>query len=88
MGRFSAKLTPRFGAACVQLHPEDAAARGLEDGAKVLLKTAIGQYDLTLCRCEGLTPGCAVVENGPAFPHLIPGGQQLFCQVEAGVKHA
>jgi len=87
LSRFSAKLAPRFGAACVQLHPEDAAKRGLEDGAKVVLKTAIGQYNLTLCQRQGLTPGCAVVENGPAFPHLIPGGQQLFCQVEAGGDH-
>ncbi|WP_303722916.1 NADH-quinone oxidoreductase subunit NuoG [Malonomonas rubra] len=87
LSRFSEKLKPRFTDACLQLHPQDAAERGLDDGMKVALKTDCGEYYLTLRCVEGVATGCAVVENGPAFPQLVPGGKLGFCQVAAGGRH-
>jgi len=48
LSRYSDKLQPRFAVACVQLHPQDAAARGLQDGAKVVLDTVEGIFHLPL----------------------------------------
>jgi len=87
LSRFSDKLTSRFPAARLQLHPQDAAERGLGDGNKVILDTDIGTFNLTLSCVDGLAQGCALVENSAAFPHLVPGGKIGFCQVAAGGSH-
>jgi NADH-quinone oxidoreductase subunit G len=87
LSRFSDKLQPRFASTCLQLHPQDATELGLTDGMKVVLITDIGKYNLSLCLRDDLTPGCAVVENGSAFPHLVPGGKLQFCRIEAGGNH-
>ncbi|SHI98909.1 NADH dehydrogenase subunit G [Malonomonas rubra DSM 5091] len=87
LSRYSAKLQPRFTEACVQLHPQDAAARGLQDGAKVVLDTVEGPFNLTLKCNDKMAIGCALVENGPKFQQLVPGGKLSFCKVHAGMSH-
>lgn len=87
LSRFSDKLTSRFAPAQLQLNPIDAAKRNLSDGAPVVLDTDNGSFNLTLSCIDGVAPGCALVENGPAFPQLLPGGKLGFCQVTAGVSH-
>jgi len=87
LSRLSAKLEHRFAEAGLQLHPQDAATRGLKDGTKVTLETVQGTFKLTLRYAESLAVGCALVENGANFPQLVPGGKLGFCQVYSGVSH-
>jgi NADH-quinone oxidoreductase subunit G len=87
LSRYSEKLSSRFAEAKLRLHPDDIAALGLNAGERVLLTTEIGKYTLTLEAAAGLAAGCALVENGPAFPHLLPGRKLGFCQVAAEVSH-
>ncbi len=84
--RFSAKLTPRFAPAVLQMNPKDAAALKLAAGSKVSLDTEVGSFNLILNCNKDVAAGCALVENGAAFPHLVPGGLPSFCQVSAGVR--
>lgn len=84
--RFSAKLVPRFIPATVQMNSTDAKDKGLVEGNKVALDTEIGSFSLTLCCNKNIAPGCVLVENGAAFPHLVPGGKPSFCQVSAEVS--
>jgi NADH-quinone oxidoreductase subunit G len=87
LSRFSAKLTPRFAVACLQMNVRDAEQRGLKDGDKVVLDTDLGCFSLPLRCCEKLAQGCALVENSGAFPQLIPGAKLSFCQVSLEVSH-
>ena len=87
LSRYSDKLTARFATAGLTLNPQDAVARGLSEGDKVVLATADGSFILRLRCAERLAAGCALVENSAAFPQLVPGGGISFCRVGPEVIH-
>lgn len=84
LSRYSDKLTPRFSAAKLVLHPHDATVRGLKEGDAVILQTAAARFTLPLGCAETMAAGCALVENSAAFPQLVPGDKLSFCQVSKG----
>jgi anaerobic selenocysteine-containing dehydrogenase len=53
------------------LHPDDAAARGLEDGQRVRLTSRVGQIELPLQISDEMRPGVVSVPHG--FGHDRPG---------------
>ena len=85
--RYADNLSSRFAPATLQLNPADAERLGLQDGAEVTLDTESGSFSLQLCCVAGLASGCALVQNSASFPHLVPGGKPVFCQVAAGGSH-
>ena len=87
LSRFSSKLTPRFSAAVLQLNPQNALERDLEDGEQVVLDCELGSFKFQLCCHEQVAVGCALLENSAAFPHLVPGDRLSFCTVTAEVSH-
>lgn len=58
------------------LHPEEAAARGLEDGAAVTLVSDRGRLTLALVLDERTPPGCVRVDGFPR-PALTPEGTSV-----------
>ena len=59
-------------ARCVAiLHPDDAAARGLADGATVRISSAVGSIEVPLAVSDEIRPGAVSVPHG--FGHTRPG---------------
>ena len=59
-----AKLARRAGPATVALHPDDAAARGLQAGDAVVLSNETGSLELVLTLSDDLLPGMALSHKG------------------------
>jgi anaerobic selenocysteine-containing dehydrogenase len=55
----------------LHMHPKDAAARGLADGARVRIRSAAGAVEATLVESEALRPGVVSLPHG--FGHRGPG---------------
>ena len=85
--RYAGTLQPRFAAARLMLHPDDAQRAGLQDGDQAVLDTEEGSFRLPLFACADLAVGCALVENGSALAQLLPGTGVRFCGVSREVKH-
>jgi anaerobic selenocysteine-containing dehydrogenase len=69
------KLQKRAGAQ-VFLHPQEADARGLADGAKIILANEAGQLPLCVTLCEDVPRGVALVHKG-RWPKLDPAGANV-----------
>ena len=65
------RVARRLGPAQVALHPADAAARGLQDGDRVLLANATGRLALRLTLSDAIPRGVAVSVKG-RWPKLEP----------------
>lgn len=63
------KLTRRAGQATIMLHPVDAAARGLEDGAVAMVSNETGSITLQVVTSEEMLPGVALSPKG-RWPRL------------------
>ncbi len=59
-----AKIATRLGPASIALHPDDAAARGLHAGDKVLVRNATGSLPLRLTLSDALPRGVALAHKG------------------------
>ena len=82
LSRHSAKLQPRFPTAVVaQLNPADGAARGLQEGDRVVLDTEAGTLTLPLVWQPRLALGCVLLEHSGLQPQPVPGGGISFCQL-------
>jgi anaerobic selenocysteine-containing dehydrogenase len=71
-----AKIRRRSGTGDVSLHPEEARARGLADGAEVVLFNEIGRLPLRLVVSEDVPRGVALVPKG-RWPKLDPSGANV-----------
>jgi anaerobic selenocysteine-containing dehydrogenase len=58
------KVIRKLGVATVTVHPHEAAARGLAEGAPVRLASAAGTLDLELALSDVVAPGVALVPKG------------------------
>ncbi|WP_280357999.1 molybdopterin-containing oxidoreductase family protein [Nocardia otitidiscaviarum] len=58
------ELRRRAGEATVAVHPEDAAARGLADGAPVLVSNARGGFEAVVAVTDRVRPGVAATTKG------------------------
>ncbi len=79
-----ARIAHRIGPATVELHPDDAASRGLADGAEALLESAVGSLRLTVKLRPDLPRGVALSYKG-RWPRREPGGATVNALVP-GVK--
>lgn len=59
-----AKAEVQAGPASVCLHPEDAAARGLQDGSVALLRNDTGRLRLRVALCDDVPRGVALTHKG------------------------
>jgi len=59
-----AKIARRLGAATVALHPDDAAERGLVEGAQVVVANDTGSLELTVTISDALPRGVAYTPKG------------------------
>ncbi len=71
-----AKIRNRTGTGDVALHPEEACARSLEEGAEVVLFNEVGRLPLRLVVSEGVPRGVALVHKG-RWPKLDPSGANV-----------
>jgi anaerobic selenocysteine-containing dehydrogenase len=71
-----AKARKGEGHAEVLLHPEEAAARGLEAGTPVLLANETGQLPLHVALSDAVPRGVALVHKG-RWPKLEPAGANV-----------
>jgi anaerobic selenocysteine-containing dehydrogenase len=67
----SARLMKGADRCTARLHPEDAAARGLSDGALVRVSSAVGAIEVPLEVTDEMRPGVVSVPHG--FGHARPG---------------
>lgn len=67
------KIAAKLGPERVVLHPEDAAARGLSDGAHVRVSNATGAIDMIVELAPILPRGVALAVKS-RWPKLVPGG--------------
>jgi anaerobic selenocysteine-containing dehydrogenase len=69
-------LIAKEGAPYVEIHPDDAAARGIADGAAVLVESARGSCELRAVVTDDVPPGVAVAPKG-AWARLAPGRRNI-----------
>lgn len=58
------ELQRRAGDSCITLHPDDAATRGIADGARVLVSNARGSFEATAEISDRVRPGVAATTKG------------------------
>lgn len=68
----------------LQLHPEDAAALGLTDGAPAEVRSRVGSITAPVELFEGITPGVACLPHG--WGHSKPGTRTRVAAEHAGVN--
>jgi anaerobic selenocysteine-containing dehydrogenase len=69
-------LLAKEGAPTVELHPDDAAARGIQSGDEVVVGNARGECRVRAVLTPSLTRGVAVVPKG-RWPRLNPDGRNI-----------
>ena len=69
-------LLARAGTPFVEINPADAAARGIADGATVLVASARGDCELRAVITDDVPPGVVVAPKGPWARHA-PGGHNI-----------
>jgi anaerobic selenocysteine-containing dehydrogenase len=69
-------LIAKAGTPFVELHPHDAAQRGIADGDTVLVESARGWCRLRAVVTDGVLPGVAVAPKG-RWSHLSPDGRNV-----------
>ncbi|HEX6123396.1 MAG TPA: molybdopterin-dependent oxidoreductase, partial [Ktedonobacterales bacterium] len=69
-------LLAKEGAPSIELHPDDAAARGIQQGDEVVVGNARGACRLRAVLTPSLPPGVAVVPKG-RWPRLNPDGRNI-----------
>ena len=67
------------------MHPVDAAARGLSDGAPVLVFNDLGRVELRLAVTEAVPRGVVASEKG-AWLRTSPTGQTISALVSADLR--
>lgn len=67
------------------MHPADLAARGLTDGARVRVSSAVGSVETEVATCEDLMPGVACLPHG--FGHGRPGTRQTRASQVEGASY-
>jgi anaerobic selenocysteine-containing dehydrogenase len=72
-------LRRREGEPCAILHPEDAARRGLADGARVLLFNDRGQVGLVLRVSDEVRPGVVLVPGQRPDGEAVAGTVNMLC---------
>ena len=70
------EIQRRLGPIAVILHPDEAASRGLQDGAKVTLSNAAGSLTLMVSVSDIAQPGIGIVYKG-RWPGEEPGGANI-----------
>jgi anaerobic selenocysteine-containing dehydrogenase len=78
------KIARRIGRAAIELHPDDAAERGLAEGAEARVVSETGSLTLTVRLRDDLPRGVALSYKG-RWPRLEPGGATVNALVP-GVK--
>lgn len=66
------------------LHPNDLAAINLPDGAQAMLKSRVGQEQVTLLACADMMPGCVSLPHG--WGHNRPGIRLSVASEHSGVN--
>lgn len=66
------------------LHPNDLAAIKLPDGAQAMLKSRVGQEQVTLLACADMMPGCVSLPHG--WGHNRPGIRLSVASEHSGVN--
>jgi anaerobic selenocysteine-containing dehydrogenase len=70
---------------CVLLmHPEDAASRGLADGARVVMKSRTGEIEVPLAVSDEIMPGVVSLPHG--WGHVRPGVRLGVAAAHAGAS--
>jgi anaerobic selenocysteine-containing dehydrogenase len=69
-------LLSKEGAPSIELHPDDAAARGIQPGDEVVVGNARGECRLRAVLTPSLRRGVAVVPKG-RWPRLNPDGRNI-----------
>jgi anaerobic selenocysteine-containing dehydrogenase len=69
-------LLAKEGVPSIELHPDDAAARGIQQGDEVLVGNARGECRLRAVLTSSILPGVAVVPKG-RWPQLNPDGRNI-----------
>jgi len=77
----SAAQLARAGGPVVALHPVDAAARGLEHGARIRVGNARGSFAARLAVNDAARPGVAATTKGH-WPKLLAGGENINAATE------
>lgn len=72
-------LREREGAPCAVLHPDDAAARGLQDGQTVRLSNARGTIGLKLRVRDEIQPGVVLVPGQRPDNEAVAGTVNMLC---------
>ncbi|HYO31114.1 MAG TPA: molybdopterin oxidoreductase family protein [Thermomicrobiales bacterium] len=70
------RLVAKEGTPFVEIHPDDAAARGIADGAQVRLENERGWCELRAVVTDDVPPGVAVSPKG-RWASLSPGGRNV-----------
>ncbi len=68
----------------VQVHPDDAAALGLVDGAPAVVASRVGEVTVPVELFEGIRPGVVSLPHG--WGHGVPGTQMRVAAEHAGVN--
>jgi anaerobic selenocysteine-containing dehydrogenase len=66
------------------MHPHDLAARGLSDGARVLVRSRVGEISAPLAACEDIMPGVVSLPHG--WGHARPDTALSVAQQRPGVS--
>jgi anaerobic selenocysteine-containing dehydrogenase len=69
----------------LQMHPDDLAQRGLSDGARVRVGSAVGSIETEVVASDDLMPGVACLPHG--FGHDRPGTRQTRAEAVAGASY-
>jgi anaerobic selenocysteine-containing dehydrogenase len=72
-------LREREGVPCAVLHPEDAAARGLQDGQSVWLSNEVGKIALRLRVGDDVQPGVVLVPGQRPDEEAVAGTVNMLC---------
>ena len=67
------------------MHPDDLAARGLGDGARVRLRSRMGSIDTDVQASDELQPGVVCLPHG--FGHAVAGTRQARAQLVDGANY-
>ncbi|HEU4894366.1 MAG TPA: molybdopterin dinucleotide binding domain-containing protein, partial [Acidimicrobiia bacterium] len=68
----------------LQIHPDDARARGLESGGEALLRTRVGELRVPVEVTEQVMPGVVSLPHG--WGHDMEGSQMEVAASRAGVN--
>ncbi len=83
--RLSQPLASRLQQPCLWIHPLEAAERGFGEGQRVVLRTAVGHFRLSLSCKEKMVRGRVMLPCLPGTPLEVftPGGLSIPCQLYA-----